>query len=48
MVCSKKRGTAILSETVLGSVVVIGAIVIIFMVLRSIMCKTGTWSGGIC
>ena len=43
-----KKGTAVLSETLLGSVLVLAAIVTIFLIIRIVMCKSGTWTGGIC
>lgn len=43
-----RTGTAVLSRTLLTSVLVLAAAVIIFLIMKTIMCKTGTWSGGIC
>lgn len=43
-----RKGTTVLSKTLISSVLIVTAAVVIFLILKSIMCKTGTWSGGVC
>lgn len=43
-----KRGTEILSQSMMTSVLIVAAIIVLFLLIKSIMCKTGTWFGGAC
>ena len=43
-----KNGTLILSKTLLTSILVLASAIVIFLVIRTVLCKTGTWSGGVC
>ena len=43
-----KRGTEILSQSMMTSVLIVAAVLVLFLLLKSIMCKTGTWFGGAC
>ncbi|MEK6837278.1 MAG: hypothetical protein AABX69_01385 [Nanoarchaeota archaeon] len=44
----KKTGTIILSKTLLASVITLACAVIIFLVIKTVLCKTGTWTDKIC
>lgn len=43
-----KRGTEILSTNLMASVLIVAAIIVLFLLIKSIMCKTGTWFDGAC
>ena len=43
-----KKGTTVLSKALISSVLIVAAAVVIFLIFKTVMCKTGTWSGGVC
>ena len=43
-----KKGTMILSKTLLSAILVLASAVVIFLVIRTVLCRTGAWSGGVC
>lgn len=43
-----KRGTTVVSKALLTMILVLAAAVIIFLVMKTALCKTGTWSFGAC
>lgn len=43
-----KRGTEILPQSMMTSVLIVAAVIVLFLLIKSIMCKTGTWFGGDC
>jgi len=43
-----KNGTLILSKTLLASILVLASAIVIFLIVKNILCKTGAWSGGVC
>ncbi len=43
-----KRGVEILPQSMMTSVLIVAAVIVLFLLLKSIMCKTGTWFGGAC
>ena len=43
-----KKGTMILSKTLLASILVLASALIIFLIIKNIICKTGAGPGGVC
>ncbi|MBI2175823.1 hypothetical protein HYU40_00550 [Candidatus Woesearchaeota archaeon] len=43
-----RRGVEILPQSMMTSVLIVAAVLVLFLLLKSIMCKTGTWFGGAC
>ena len=43
-----KTGTIVLAKTLLTSVITLACAVIIFLVIKTVLCKTGTWTDKIC
>lgn len=43
-----RRGNEVLSGSLMTSVLIVAAIIVLFLLIKSIMCKTGTWFGGAC
>lgn len=43
-----KRGTEVLSNSLMASVLIVAAVIVLFLLIKSIMCRTGTWFGGAC
>lgn len=43
-----KKGVEILPQSMMTSVLIVAAVIVLFLLLRSLMCKTGTWFGGAC
>lgn len=44
----RKRGTIILSKVLMASILVLASAVIIFLIIRTVLCRTGALSGGVC
>ena len=47
IVCGK-NGTLILSKTLLTSILVLASAIVIFLVIKTVLCKTGSPTGGVC
>ena len=43
-----KKGTIILSKVLMASILVLSSAVIIFLIIRTVLCRTGAWPGGVC
>ncbi len=43
-----RKGVEILPQSMMVSVLIVAAVIVLFLLLKSVMCKTGTWFGGAC
>ncbi len=43
-----KKGETTLTKTLLTSILVLASAVVLFLVIRTVLCRTQVWAGGIC